>query len=155
LGHTIDSVLAGCIWWSGSQSPCQRPPNEELAILLSLWNSGEITSPTRDALKSELNGLGAGTENLSTSNLFDIWLREQEGPPETRKAAYWKNYYGYDTDAYYAFTARDRLMEEDTKAALAEYFDELGTFGLCVFDYWSYLPPDDAEIIRQLGGGKE
>jgi RHS repeat-associated protein len=154
-GHGKDSALAGCIWWSGAQSPCQRPPNAELAILLSLWSSGEIASPTREALKSQLSSLGAGIEDLSTSNLFDIWLREQEGPPDTRKAAYWKNLYGYDTDAYYAFTRRDRLMERDSKAALAEYFDELGTFGLCVFDYWLYVPPDDAEIIRQLSGGTE
>lgn len=154
-GHAIDSISAGCIWWSGFSTPCQRPPNMEASLLMALWLRGEITSPTQQALRSKVAHLGGGVAALTTSNLFDVWLREQEGAADTRKAAQWKNTFGYDTDAYYSFTRRDQLMEDDSRMAIAEFFDELGTAGLCNFNYAAYTPPDDAEIIRQLNGASE
>jgi hypothetical protein len=99
-----------------------------------------------------LSHLGPGINNLSTSNLFDVWLRIQDGPSETRKAAESKNYYGYDTDAYYPFTTRDQSMIADTRAALREYFDRLSDIDLCLYDP-SYSPPDDQTIINMLNGG--
>jgi hypothetical protein len=59
----------------------------ELAIFLSLWNNGEIERPTQESLKAVLRYLVLEIESLTTSNLFDVWLRVQDGPPETRKAA--------------------------------------------------------------------
>jgi hypothetical protein len=109
-------------------------------------------SPTREALKDKVAYLGAGIDDLTTSNLFDVWLREQAGPADTRRAADWKDAYGYDTDAYYASTNRDQLMERDSRQAIGEYFDALGSTGVCTFNFAAYTRPSDAEIIRQLNG---
>jgi len=146
-GHAIDSLNSGCIY-----NDCERLPNAVLAILLSLWIDGEIASPTHEALKSTLPYSSSELQGLSTSNLFDLWLRGQPGPAETRKAASWKNRYGYDTDGYYPFTERDKSMRRDTKEALTQYFDMLNTIELCLFDIASYTPPTDEEILLQLNG---
>jgi RHS repeat-associated protein len=149
-GHAYDSFLGGCdVEILAHVSPCQRLPNEELGILLSLWVHGEIASPNREALASRLGYLGAGVRDLTTSNLFDVWLREYPGGAETRRAAYWKDLYGYDTDSYYPFTWRDRQVERDTRLALHEYF-EAARANLCLLTTFGYVPPDDEEIVELL-----
>ncbi len=149
-GHVIDSALAGC-----GPNGCERPQNEVFALLLALWIEGEIESPTHEALKNVLNINSSDLSGLTTSDLFDVWLREQPGAMNTRKAANWKNMYGYATDDYYAFTIRDKLMEYDTKQALTEYFDKLNSndpSDLCLFNGNTYTPPSDDVLIDNLNG---
>ncbi len=149
-GHVFDSLKAGCTY-----NDCERPQNEVTYLLLSLWALGEIETPSHDALKNILNFNASDLSGLTTSNLFDLWLREQPGAMNTRKAANWKDEYGYATDDYYAFTIRDKLMEYDTKQAITEYFDKLSSSdpsNLCLFNGYIYNPPSDDEIIKQVNG---
>jgi len=142
-GHALDAfrIPKTC-------ETCGRLPNVELSILINLWIDGEIDEPSKEALQRELNYSSAELTGLTTSKLFDIWLRDQPGPIETRKASYWKDIYGYDTDAYYAFTNRDQLMALDTKQALQKYFLTLSNVDLCMWQY--YQPPSDKEILDQM-----
>jgi RHS repeat-associated protein len=152
LGHAIDSLF--CFTWPKNNGHCQRPPNDELGILLTMWNEGIINNPTREALTSILNYLGPDVNNLSTSNLFDIWLRVQDGQPETRRAAMWKDLYGYSTDDFYSFTHRDRQAVDDTRDAILQYLDSLSAIDLCVFSSSNYSMPSDEEIKQFLLGSE-
>jgi len=151
-GHAWDSFVGGCdVEFLSGTTPCQRLPNQELGILAMLWVHGEIDRPTRDALAAEMAYLGAEVSSLTTSNLFDMWLREQPGAADTRRAAYWKNFWGYDTDSYYPHTRRDRNMESETRAVLRQYFEEVGA-DVCLITAFGYSPPSDGDIVQFLSG---
>lgn len=156
LGHGADTLRACRLGAQvlGHQTPCRRFPQQESAILVSLWTAGEISRPDQSAFVARLAFLGPEVRTLTTSNLFDVWLRIQPGAPNTRRAGLWKAVFGYDTDAYYPFAPRDQAMEREVREALSDYF-ERAAGDMCLITSYSYEPPGDAEIVRFLRGGND
>ncbi|MCI0559013.1 MAG: hypothetical protein MN733_10995, partial [Nitrososphaera sp.] len=68
-------------------------------------------------VRNNLSYLGVDLYYLSASQLMDVWLRERTGPRSPERELF-----GYDTDAYYPFTARDKAMERGTRDWIERFF---------------------------------
>jgi len=104
-------------------------------VLTNLWLEGEIVQPNHESLAVASGMPPSSLSGLSTLGVYDVWLRGLGGAAETRRGAYWKDVYGYNTDDFYPFTNRDQQMLRETRNAVGQYLDRLNQVEVCVFSY--------------------
>jgi hypothetical protein len=92
---------------------------------------------------------GENLEQITVEKLIDLYLQTftQPGDFERGPAGY-----GYDTDYFFGFTARDLNMKSETADWLAGFYwqlDPCSVQSLIV----GYTPPDEVLILRFLQTG--
>ena len=110
----------------------------------------QYTVGSREKVEAELAYLGADLSHLADNSLIDLWLRESILLAGRRDD--YRNHYGYNTDAYFWFSIRDQLMEENTREAIAWFYEQLGDDPCAVFDLLTYTPPSNSKIVSFLRG---
>ncbi len=137
LGHGIDSVAAGCI----GIGDCRRP----WQIIAQFY----ITHPF---VKSQLSQMypGVNLNNITSDKLIDLYLYTFTKPGDDERGPLG---YGYDTDYYFGFTARDENMKAETIDWISSFFFKLDP---CYAQKYipGYIQPEENSVLNYLITGE-
>jgi RHS repeat-associated protein len=139
VGHAPDSLRAGC---TGS-GPCHRSQDVIDAFYEKHPRSG-----------FDLLGIysSALINNISDDKLIDLWLQEFTQPGAGERGP---QGYGYDTDYFFGFTARDKEMQHETSHWLEKFFRQLALDPCASANLITgYTPPKNEKIVEFLNSGE-
>jgi RHS repeat-associated protein len=134
LGHGLDSIRAGC--WLGKEE-CSRP-----------WQLVALFYANHPFARAQLSQVYPEVylNDVSADKLIDLYLETFTQPGDWDRGFLG---YGFDTDYYFGFTARDSNMKSETSDWLALFFFQLDS---CTAQNLvsGYSPPSDEAILDFL-----